>query len=231
MVKHSCEEYWKHVAHLPFYKDLQIEEEDWDHCIPKSWHVDGVKIYKSQKAWVYSLAACTRKGPSVATKLLFLLFRETEMAKPATHDDVGHIISYVMEVLRSGAFPHKQWDGADWEPGSLQAQRAGLPYAGGWIACFASFKADLEARALVHKMVRHWACNSICEHCLASKLSPLTFGDFTDNAAYLRFMLTHEEFLELNPPERQSSWTAVRGWTKDRNVEDSSVPSFWQDFV
>eukprot|EP00439_Symbiodinium_sp_Y106_P037149 s7437_g4.t1 len=142
------------------------------------------------------------------------------MLKPDTHDEIGAIIAYVMRVLMTGMFPDVQWDGAPWPEKSLEFKRAGQPFAGGWRACFAAFKADLEARAMVHKMVRNWSCNSICEHCLASKLPELSYGDFSDGASYMQFMLTHDEFLELNPPHRQSSWINVPGWTKDRNLDD-----------
>ena len=208
------------MQHLEFYQKLGLRKEDWPHCIPLSWHVDGVKVYRSQKAWVYSFGCCTRKGASIDTKLLFLLFREQHMVKPATHDDVGTLIAYVQQVLMTGMYPDTQWNGSPWPKNS----RAGKPFAGGWRAYFAAFKSNLEARALVHKMVRYWNSNSICEHCLASKLPQLSYGDFTDGAAYMQYMLSHDEFLELNPADRQSTWTAVPGWTKDRNLE---VPCTW----
>jgi hypothetical protein len=34
------------------------------------------------------------------------------------------------------------------------------------------------------------------------------------------FFISHEEFLVLNPPHKQSAWGAVAGWTKDRNLEE-----------
>ena len=40
----------------------------------------------------------------------------------------------------------------------------------------------------------------------------------------MQYMLSHDGFLELNPADRQSTWTAVPGWTKDRNLE---VPCTW----
>ena len=146
------------------------------------------------------------------------------MVKPATHDDVGTLIAYVQQVLMTGMYPDTQWNGSPWPKNSVEAGRAGKPFAGGWRAYFAAFKSNLEARALVHKMVRYWNSNSICEHCLASKLPQLSYGDFTDGAAYMQYMLSHDEFLELNPADRQSTWTAVPGWTKDRNLE---VPCTW----
>ena len=103
---------------------------------------------------------------------------------------------------------------------SKTAACAGKEFAGGWRCAFAAFKADLEARVVVHKLVRNWASNSICEHCLASKKPALNYRNFRSDAPFLGHIFTHAEFLMLNPPERQSAWTCVRGWDKDRNLDD-----------
>ncbi|CAE7245334.1 unnamed protein product [Symbiodinium natans] len=222
IVSPVAEEYWQHVAHLPFYSKLELREEDWGSTVPITWHTDGVRIYKSQKAWVYSFAPAVRKGRSLDTKMLTLLFREHDMTKPGTHDDVGLFIAWCMEVLRSGLYPSTDMNGKPWPRQSREAKMAGKQFAGGWKCAFAAFKADLEARVLVHKLVRNWSSYSICEHCLASRKpgSPFTFGDFTENALYLEHFFTHSEFLILNPPDKQSSWVHVRGWDKDRNLDE-----------
>ena len=164
----------------------------------------------------------TRKGRSIDTKMLTLLFREHDQSKPGTHDDVGTIIGWIMDVLRTGRFPLKDMRGKNFPRGSVEYSRAGHEYAGGWKCAFAAFKADLEARVQVHKLVRNWASNSICEHCLASKKLPaLHYANFRDDAPFLEHIFTHEEFLLLNPAHRQSTWTCVRGWDKDRNLDES----------
>ena len=162
----------------------------------------------------------TRKGRSIDTKMLTLLFREHEMNKPGTHDDVGNLIGWIMKILRGGKFPALDMDGKLWPRGTTERANAGREFAGGWTCEFAAFKADLEARVIVHKLVRNWASNSICEHCLASKKSALNYANFRDDAPFLDHIFTHSEFLLLNPPDRQSSWRCVRGWDKDRNLDD-----------
>ena len=216
----AAQEYCSKVSHLPFFEKLEITQEDWSRTIPISWHTDAVRVYKSQKAWIYSFSAMTRKGRSIDTKMLTLLFREHDQFKPGTHDDVGTLIGWIMEVLRTGRFPLKDMRGRDWPHGSSERAHAGLQYAGGWRCAFAAFKADLEARVQVHKLVRNWASNSICEHCLASKLPTLNYANFRDDAPFLDHIFTHAEFLLLNPPHRQSSWMCVRGWDKDRNLDE-----------
>ena len=212
-----CVEYWKHVS--PFLRGVTVDEPE--KTIPIAWHVDGVKVYKTHKAWVYSFSSAMKKGPSLNSKSLVLLFRDAVMVKPFTHDAVGHLVSYVMKVLQTGLFPDKNFDGEKFPPDSPQALRAGTPFAGGWRGSFACFKADLEARVLVHKLVRNWASDSICEHCLASKLPEFTYGDFSDRALYFECMFSHQDFLLLNPPGKQSTWNNVPGWDKDRNLDES----------
>ena len=213
-----CAEYWERVSHLPFFEKLDVKNPE--KTIPLSWHMDGVKVFKTQKVWAYSHSSAIRKGPSIDTKTLFLLFRDNVMVKPHTHDAVGNLIAYVMDVLQAGMFPSKDPDGNPFPPHSVQAQRAGAYFAGGWCAAFACFKADLEGRVLAHKLVRNWASDSICEHCLASKLPQFTYGDFSDSAAYWDCMFTHQQFLMLNPPGKTSSWVNVRGWDISRNLDE-----------
>ena len=211
-------EYWEKLAHLPCYHDLNLREPE--NTVPISWHCDGVKVYKTQKCWVYSFASCIRKGPSLESKMMFMLFRENEHVKGKTHDSVARLIAYSMRVMMTGLFPAKDCDGNPWPEGSPQARRSNTPFAGEWKFAFSTFKADLEARVACHKLVRNYASNSICEHCLASKLdNGFQYGDFSDRAAYLECMFTHEQFVLLNPPDKQSVWLDVPGWHKDRNVD------------
>ena len=201
-------EYWSYLSHMPFYEDLDLK--DPESTIPISWHCDGVKVFKTHKCWVYSFSSCIRKGPSLDTKLLFLDIRDTLLVKPPTHDAVGKLIGYCMDVLMTGNFPQKDYEGRDFPADSLEARRAGLPFASGFKAAFAAFKADLEARVMIHKLVRNWSADSICEHYLASKLpNGFNYGDFSNNAAYFECLFSHSEFLWLNPPTKQSSWVHV----------------------
>ena len=166
---HRCEEYWNRVSHLPFYKKLVIKNPG--KTIPLSWHMDGVKVYKTHKVWAYSHSSAIRKGQSIDTKTLFLLFRDSDVVKPHTHDAVAKLIAYTMDVLQSGVFPYNDlWRKSIPTNFKTSPNGQGLTLLVGWCAAFACFKADLEGRVLAHKLARNWASDSICEHCLASKL-------------------------------------------------------------
>ena len=65
---------WTGCKHLDFFHRLDLNEEEFNSCIPLYFHTDGVKIYKNQKAWIYSYAAATRKGTSIKTKAVFSPF-------------------------------------------------------------------------------------------------------------------------------------------------------------
>ena len=219
------QEYWQKLEHMDFYRALKLENPN--NTIPISWHCDGVKVYKTQKVWVYSFTSCIRKGPSVSSKLLFLIVRENELVKDKTHDSIARLIGYVMQNLMTGKFPERGPDGKPWPRGSLAEQRSGQQIAGSWRFAFSTFKADLEARVACHKLVRNYASNSICEHCLASKLdNGYSYGDFTDEAGYFGTMLSHNDFLLLNPAGKQSAWLCVPGWQKDRNVDATCPQNF-----
>lgn len=220
-----CLEYWDHVSGLPFYEKLNITNPGM--TVPLSWHMDGVKVYKTQKVWAYSFASAIKKGASIHSKSLFLLFRDNVMVKPHTHNAVGKLIGYVMDILASGEYPAKDSEGKSFPPESLEGQRAGSYFAGGWRLAFACFKADLEGRVLVHQLVRNWASDSICERCLASKHpNGFSYGDFSNKAGYFECMLSHEQFLMLQPVDKVSAWTNVRGWDITRNLDESC----WQWF-
>ena len=218
------DEYWQHCRGLDFFRKLKLPESEFRRTVPLVWHTDGVKVYKTQKAWVYSYSSTCRKGPSMSTKLVLLVFRDTVMIKNKTHDAVGLLIAYIMDVLQTGCFPTTDFQGRQWFEGSPEARKAGTPYAGGWKMAFAGFKGDWEARVQVHKLSRHYNAKFICEHCMASRAPAWTFGDFSDSASCLTKRFSHEEFTILNAPGKQSSWQHVRGWTKDRNLEDPCLP-------
>lgn len=219
-VQQKCADYWMHVSHLDFFKKLGIT--DLQATIPVAWHMDGVKVYKTHKAYVYSMASSLKKGNSLESKLLTLLFLDTYMKKPFTHDAAGKVIGYIMEVLQSGVFASKDFDGTEFPKGSTEASKAGTYFCGGFTCAFSCFKADLEARVMAHKLSSNWAADYICERCPATKLpGPNCYGNFSNSAAYLQCCFSHREFLLLNGVAKQSSWVNVRGWDIDRNLDDS----------
>lgn len=218
-VKARASEYWNNCVGLDFYHRLGMQPADHDTTIPVYFHADGVRIYKAQKAWVYSMSSACRKGPSIKTKLVMVVLRENRMVRRATHDAVAILIAYACETLRSGRFPRTQQNGQAFPAGSVAAQRAGQRFAGGWKLAFAGFKGDWEARVVVHKSKRSYNSINICDHCLASRVSQFTFGDFRMDANCLNHRFTHEEYMILQGAQ-QSAWRFVRGWTKDRNLED-----------
>ena len=216
------EEYWRHCVNLSFFGQLDLQEGDFRMTVPLFFHADGVKIYKHQKAWVYSYASACRKGGSLETKLVLLLLREQMIVKNKSHDKVGHTIGYIVRTLMSGKYPMTNVNGERFDTSSPQAAKAGLPFAGGWRLCFAAFKGDWEARQIIHKSTRFYNARYICEHCMASREPQFTYADFRMNAACMSKRFTHAEYRILQG-DKQSSWESVPGWCKERNLEEACL--------
>lgn len=213
------EDYWGHCSHLDFYKRLELKNDQLRTTIPLFFHADGVKIYKAQKAWIYSLSSACRKGHSLSTKLVVIVVRENRVIKEQSHDAIGKIMAYIERTLSTGCFPTHSMEGEEFTPGTIEFERAGRAYAGGWCGAFAGFKGDWEARVIVHKSKRTYNANYICDHCMASRLPQFTFGDLRMSANCLKHRFTHEQYMIMQG-DKQSTWRFVKGWTKDRNLED-----------
>lgn len=208
-----------------FFEELHLT--DTSHTMPIVWHADGVKIFRNQKAWVYSYSSMVKKNDvAVQSKMVFIIMKDSAMSKPDAHDALGKIIGYVMTVLQTGLFPTVDHLGNPFPAGSIEAKRAGKPFALSsvqrpWRAAFCAWKGDLEARVQIHKLVRNYMSNAICEHCAASRT--ISFGDFSEHAAWRDCRFNHQQYLMLTNPSRHSSWLNVPGWTKDRNLDDALI--------
>ena len=186
------------------------------------WHGDGVRVYKQQKCWIYSFSSALRKGPSLQSKLLFLVVREACTWKPFTHDCIGAIVGWVQRALQSGRYPEFDFNGQQWPARSRERALAGQQFANGWKLAFSAWKGDWEAKVYIHKLAMSYNHNALCEHCPASKLDVdgFFYKDFSPRAGYMSLQYTHAQFMLLTPVSQQSSWTCVPGWTKDRNLEE-----------
>ena len=214
-------DYWNRMKNEEFTRSLDLREPS--KTVPLVWHVDGVKIYKNQKIWVYSYSSMVRKsGNSLENKTVLAIIRDNLLAKPETHDAMAAVIAYICKTLQTGRYPTVDWKGAPWPPNSRESSVAGKLFTKDcWRCCFSAFKGDLEARVMIHKMVRNYMANMICEHCPAGKL--LNYPDFRKNAPWASVRFSHQDFLDLNPPNRQSAWVLVPGWRKERNLEENLI--------
>lgn len=113
------QQYWTRCKHLDFFHGL-IWMRRSSILAFLYFHTDGVKIYKNQKAWIYSYAAATRKGTSIKTKSVFLLFRDHTVVKGKTHDSVGKTGCLYDECFENWLLPN-MWPWQPTIPGRLQA--------------------------------------------------------------------------------------------------------------
>ena len=106
-----------------------------------------------------------KKGNSFENKTVLAIIRDSAVSKPRTHDAMGKVIAWICKTLQTGIYPVTDWKGNPWPAGSTESQNAGSYFsADRWRCCFSAFKGDLEARVQIHKMIRNYMANMICEH-------------------------------------------------------------------
>lgn len=223
LAESTAVQYWERVQEQDFFERLGLEDWRTRPCIPLCFHADGVKIYKNQKCWVYSMSSACRKGPSIKTKLVIITIREATILKDRTHDAVGRLMGYICDTLQSGLYPEKDEFGQPFSPGTEEHGRANTPFAFGWRGAFFAFKGDWEAKYMIHKLSRYYNATFICERCMASRKPEWTFGDLRPWASCLSVRFTHDQFLMISPWNKRSSWSCVRGWTIERNLEAAQI--------
>eukprot|EP00959_Pyramimonas_sp_CCMP1952_P408133 8553612-Pyramimonas_sp.AAC.1 len=78
------------------------------------------------------------------------------------------------------------------------------------------FAADAKSRMLAHSLPRHWEKTFLCESCLAQKPNKkadpvFTFMNFEETAPWRSTMLTHEQYVRLEPAGAISPYFRIHG--------------------
>ena len=213
------QDFWNHVKDEDFVQSLDLSQPS--KTIPLAFHVDGVKVYKNQKVWVYSYSSMVRKrGNSLENKTVLAIVRDSMLAKPHAHDAMARVIAFICKTLSTGLYPLCDWKGNPWPSNSREHALAGTPLhvmMDGAVHLRLSrgtWKLESWFTRWFETTWQIWFVNiARLENCWAM----LTSGR---NAPWTSVRFSHQEFLDLNPPNRQSAWTNIPGWTKDRNLED-----------
>jgi hypothetical protein len=143
----QCLEFWKQSSSQAWVQDIKRQSNVLKHperVAPFTWHVDGVKAYKTQKVWAVSWSSSCRKGPSLKTKMIFSLVMETSMVPKESLRRVAHNIGYATDVLMSGVWPSLDEFKRPFPAESWRARLAGRPFAKGWRGAFSSFRPLLQ---------------------------------------------------------------------------------------
>ena len=121
--------------------------------IPICFHEDGVPRWRGETATFFSWSTpLTVEGSWVSRNCIVGL--GSSIITKATRSAILDVISWDLNSLRSGFFPHADHHGQAFAPQSPEGKRAGTPIAltSGckWTACFCNWKGDQEASAAAH---------------------------------------------------------------------------------
>jgi hypothetical protein len=143
-----------------------------------------------------------------------------ESRKTASTDaEIVKFIKFNLQVLQSGKYPDVDYQGGGLD--KYRASLAGKPLAGNWKASFYGWTGDAKEKVKQHRFPRNWQSNFFCERCLAAKhLQDGNGFDFAESATWRSLLVNHTLYLHSTPAHLLSPWSAVDGWTIDRNHDD-----------
>ena len=124
-------------------------------------------------------------------------------------------------VLLAGVFPHTDFYGNPWPPGSWREAHAGQALAGPFGACFASVSHDEKARKDTHCFKQWYSCNRICESCSASQnIASHSHGNNRGDAPWRADLVSDEAYLRDTPADDLSPWISMPGYQLSRALHD-----------
>ena len=140
---------------------------------------------------------------------------------PETRSEITKIIAWDLDMIRSGCFSERDWNGKPWPANSWRARQIGkrLPYA-----VFSYWKGDQEAHVKSHFLTRYYNKAYVCDWCLASGSDPnFNYGDFSSTAVWRS---TEEHHLEAPLTPERSPWLQVQGYNRRRRMFDRNLAFF-----
>ena len=103
------------------------------------------------------------------------------------------IITWSVEALMSGFFPHKDHRGRPLS--GARGKWAGLPLADGFRLITGSFGEDWKQEIETFDIPWHYSAEEVCKRCFARKSMSPNFADASIAAAWTESQRTHEDYL------------------------------------
>ena len=103
--------------------------------IPIFLHGDGTPITGIGKSWakssqIWNWGSLLARGPTREIVFwIWSVFKES-MTRSTTRSRFWKILCWSLRSLQAGLWPATNWNGLPWEPGSIDAMRAGTPLVG-----------------------------------------------------------------------------------------------------
>ena len=225
--------YWESMAasnwkSCPVVKHPDLWQ-DRGKVVPWFTHSDGGEVYRNKVHTVYSWSSpFSHNVDAKDAKLYIMMLDEMRDVHGMTEGQITDYLHYQDDVLRSGKHPFENSDGSPVTGHKLKL--AGEWLAGGYKACCVGWTGDLKEEMKVHQLCRNYNCNFMCKKCLGCRHKESGNAyDFRANAFWIRERISHETYLATTPPDHQSPWVRMDGWTIYRNREDE-LHQIWLGF-
>lgn len=114
-------DFWQHLEMMdPLCVTRLLEANNWqrhmlDFVLPIAWHADGVRVWKrTGEMMVYSWSSVFSKGAALNTKQVFC-YVPVARQLPETEVEIIQLISWSMQCMSKGVYPHSDPKGAPWK--------------------------------------------------------------------------------------------------------------------
>ena len=143
--------------------------------VPIGIHGDDAGVQGQESVTVLTWGSVAVEGPTLDTRLIFCMLKESEAVKPASLHKVFEVLTWSLTALAAGIFPAEdetgQAFGPDYYP--ARAAKAGKPLTSeGHRGCWAEMRGDWK---FLHESLHtraYYGANECCHFCAAAKSGP-----------------------------------------------------------
>lgn len=178
MCASELEEFWTGVEQAQDPKlsgHPMLQDPDWKRtCIPVFIHGDGVEYHDRDSLMVYSWGSLLAQGASQDTSFLLAAFPKSATEKESTWKPVLEEMRWSFNVAMTGKHPSANAQNQKYPPGSVEAQKAGMPLTSGNFKLVVwSLQGDHDYFSNVLRLP-HWNCDALCWACNTESSNPQT---------------------------------------------------------
>lgn len=186
--------------------DIAGPQDIWRRCVPISLHGDAVPLGKTSLDTVSWSGVYMNTMPTIDFKILCSCL-VTRCKGISTDSTFWKVLVWGLNVLMGGRYPHADYEGQHYQPGTVEADRAGQYLAGGLFCTLWTIKSDMDY--LSNNLgLEHSSGRMKCPWCLAN-----VFEDPDDQyAGALNLPIAPWNDLEPSAAWRGTVWEDPVSW-------------------
>ena len=178
--------------------------------VPIGMHGDDAGVQGNEKVTVVTWGSVAVEGPTLDTRLIFCMLKDSEAVKPESLHKVFKVLAWSLTALAAGTFPAADEEGRAFGPRHhpTRAAKAGKPLTSdGHRGCWAEFRGDWK---FLHEALhtREYATgNNCCHLCAAVKAGPdaLLYTNFAIDCELRATRVTSDGWMQAALADRHAS--------------------------